>query len=68
MNDKKVVLVDSPSPNAEPISKESGSHPVDKAMGSAGGVVTGVGDHGPEDPWTDARDATRDTWLRVRTH
>jgi hypothetical protein len=26
------------------------------------------GDQGAGDPWTDARDATRDAWLRVRTH
>jgi hypothetical protein len=25
------------------------------------------GDQGAGDPWTDARDATRDAWLRVRT-
>jgi len=25
------------------------------------------GDQGASDPWTDARDATRDAWLRVRT-
>lgn len=67
MDDKKVEVVNSPSPPAKSISKEPAPAPVDKDMGFAGGVVAGSGDRGPEDPWTDARDATRDTWLKART-
>ncbi len=162
MDDKKLLMVESPSENLDPITKEPGSHPVSTAMGSAGGVAAGVvvgaavggpigaivgsaigavlggaaghtvgeavnptiegeywskafkdrpyyrpgreysdyepayrlgwesarrpeyagkefdevepelqvnwkSDRGPGDPWTDAREATRDAWLRVRT-
>ena len=162
MDDKKLLTVESPSENLDPITKEQGSHPVSTAMGSAGGVAAGVvvgaavggpigaivgsaigavlggaaghtvgeavnptiegeywsktfkdrpyyrpgreysdyepayrlgwesarrpeyagkefdevepelqvnwkSDRGPGDPWTDAREATRDAWLRVRT-
>ena len=162
MDDRKLVLVESPSENLDPITQAPGSHPVSTAMGSAGGVATGVvvgavvggpigalvgsaigavlggaaghtvgeavnptieaeywnktfkdrpyykpgkeysdyepayrlgwesakrpeyegkefdevepelqgswkNERGPADPWTDAREATRDAWLRVRT-
>jgi hypothetical protein len=162
MDEKKLVLVDSPSENRDPITQEPGSHPIGTGMGSAGGVAAGIvvgaavggsigalvgsaigavvggaaghavgeafnptiereywsntfkdrpyykpgkeytdyepayrlgwesarrpehegkkfdevetklqgdwkSDRGPGDPWTDARDAARDAWLRVRT-
>jgi hypothetical protein len=40
--DEKLVLVESPSENRDPITNEPGSHPVGTALGSAGGVATGV--------------------------
>jgi len=82
MNDETVTSMDSPAERSDSHSTEPGptrpggaSRPPEGVVaggGAANGPVGGEASHpdgeaSPGDPWTDARDAAPDAWLRTCT-